>query len=117
VSLNAAIFASVLLASRLPSNIHVFAIISIAIEMFALFPIMRHHLKLYSQELHNWLTCAMVCLTAGLFNQISTTVAVLYVSGILFITFVCPLWLVFIQKYKNEINGPWDEATITKIQY
>jgi hypothetical protein len=45
VSLNAAIFASVLLASRLPSNLHVFALISIAIEVFALFPIMRHHLK------------------------------------------------------------------------
>lgn len=45
VSLNAAIFASVLLASRLPSNLHVFALISIAIEIFALFPILRHYIK------------------------------------------------------------------------
>ena len=45
VSLNAAIFASVLLGSRLPSNLHVFTLIFLAIELFALFPIMRHHLR------------------------------------------------------------------------
>ena len=129
VSLNAAIFASVLLTSRLPSNIHVFALLSIAIEMFALFPILRHHLKQYSQQYHYLLTVGMVLLTTLLFIPISNTVAVLYAAAIVFITVGCPLWLVFIQQYKkyvfvafvffililffySEINGPWDEAKI-----
>jgi phosphatidylinositol glycan class C protein len=24
--------------------------------------------------------------------------------------FICPMWLVRIQKFKAQINGPWDEA-------
>ncbi len=45
VSLNAAVFASVLLGSRLQTDLHVFGIVSFAIEIFALFPILRHHMK------------------------------------------------------------------------
>ena len=45
LSTNAAIFASVLLASRLTSNLHVFGLILFAIEWFALFPILRRSLK------------------------------------------------------------------------
>jgi len=26
----------------------------------------------------------------------------------IFITFCCPWWLKLVQKYKNEIHGPWD---------
>ncbi|RUP11995.1 phosphatidylinositol N-acetylglucosaminyltransferase-domain-containing protein [Jimgerdemannia flammicorona] len=48
VSTNAAIFASVLLASRLGrlgTNSHVFGLMSFAVEWFALFPIFRRYLK------------------------------------------------------------------------
>ncbi|KAN0012174.1 hypothetical protein ACTFIU_007472 [Dictyostelium citrinum] len=112
VSLNAAIFASVLLGSRLPSNIHVFVLISYAIETFALFPIFRHHLKRHSMELHVGLT-VILCVTCSLLLLgMSKLLALIYIGIIGTITFVCPLWLIFIQKYKNEINGPWDEASV-----
>ena len=45
ISLNAAIFASVLLASRLPSNSHVFGLLSFAVSLFALYPILRRLIK------------------------------------------------------------------------
>eukprot|EP01027_Heterolobosea_sp_BB2_P015384 GEZU01022010.1.p1 GENE.GEZU01022010.1~~GEZU01022010.1.p1 ORF type:complete len:186 (-),score=34.32 GEZU01022010.1:57-614(-) len=45
LSLNAAVFVSILFASRLPTSIHSFALITLAILLFALFPILRHHLK------------------------------------------------------------------------
>lgn len=45
LSTNAAIFASVLLASRLDTNIDVFGLLSFAVEWFSLFPIFRKHLK------------------------------------------------------------------------
>jgi len=45
VSLNGAIFASVMLGSRLQTSLHVFTLLTFSIELFALFPILRHHLK------------------------------------------------------------------------
>jgi len=115
VSLNAAIFASVLLGSRLPSNLHVFVLISYAIELFALFPLMRHHLKKCSVELHLGLTLLMFVLTTGLLLGMSTFISIVYMVAIISITFLGPSWLIFIQKYKNEINGPWDEAIVTSL--
>eukprot|EP01132_Coremiostelium_polycephalum_P001311 gene1311-1655_t len=112
VSLNAAIFASVLLGSRLASNIHVFVLISYAIETFALFPIVRHHLKRHSLELHVGLTIILCITCSSLLLGMSTFLALIYIGIIMTITFVCPIWLIFIQKYKNEINGPWDEASV-----
>ncbi|CAG8468491.1 9917_t:CDS:2 [Paraglomus brasilianum] len=50
VSVNAAIFASVLLASRLPSNLHVFGLMSFAVEWFALFPIFRRYTRVMSKN-------------------------------------------------------------------
>lgn len=44
-SLNASIFASVCLASRLPSSWHVFATVTFAMQLFALFPSLRRQLK------------------------------------------------------------------------
>ena len=46
-SLNASIFASVCLASRLPSSWHVFATVILAMQMFALFPSLRRQLKVF----------------------------------------------------------------------
>ena len=48
--MNAAIFASVLLASRLPSTLHVFAIIALATQLFALSPLLRQSIKVHT----NW---------------------------------------------------------------
>ncbi|KAJ0451998.1 putative phosphatidylinositol N-acetylglucosaminyltransferase [Helianthus annuus] len=39
--------------------------------------------------------------------------AVCGVLGLLvFVNLVCPYWLIRIQEYKFEINGPWDEAKL-----
>ncbi|CAM0142714.1 unnamed protein product [Umbelopsis sp. WA50703] len=45
LSTNAAIFASVMLASRLQTNMGVFGLTAFAVEWFALFPIFRRHLQ------------------------------------------------------------------------
>lgn len=45
LSTNAAIFASVLLASRFDTNLDVFSLLSFAVEWFALFPIFRRYLQ------------------------------------------------------------------------
>ncbi|KAL1933453.1 hypothetical protein VTP01DRAFT_7543 [Rhizomucor pusillus] len=110
LSTNAAIFASVLLASRLDTNFDVFSLLSFAVEWFALFPIFRRYLQEISPKVQISLTLSMLSLSVFLFLRISKAVVFIYLIGFCFITFVCPYWLIFIQKYKNEIHGPWDEA-------
>lgn len=110
ISLNAAIFASVLLTSRLSSIYHVFAVVYLAIELFALFPIMRYHLMMYSVKLSLVLTWSMFLIVTILIVPLSKPLAIIYVLSVLFVTFVCPYWLKWVQQYKNEISGPWDEA-------
>ena len=45
LSINAAISASVVLASRLPDDISVFALMLCAVVLFAMFPVLRHRLQ------------------------------------------------------------------------
>jgi phosphatidylinositol glycan class C protein len=46
--MNAAISSSVVLASRLPDDLAVFALVLFAVQLFALFPILRHRLQVGS---------------------------------------------------------------------
>lgn len=45
LSLNAAIFASVLLASRLPSVLQVFGLVALAVLLFTFLPMVRFEIK------------------------------------------------------------------------
>ncbi|KAJ2795777.1 glycosylphosphatidylinositol anchor biosynthesis [Coemansia guatemalensis] len=110
VSLNAAVLASVLLASQLDSNLSVFAFLLFALEWFALFPIYRRYLKRISAAASVATTVVLALAAAVMFMYISRAIAMLHVFGTLFITLGCPLWLIWVQRYKNEIHGPWDEA-------
>ncbi|ORX60400.1 phosphatidylinositol N-acetylglucosaminyltransferase [Hesseltinella vesiculosa] len=110
LSTNAAIFASVLLASRLDTNLDVFGFLSFAVEWFALFPIFRKHAQQVHAKQSIMLNMVLQLLCIILFFPISKAVVILYLFGFSFLTFICPYWLIFIQKYKNEIHGPWDEA-------
>lgn len=110
VSLNAAIFASLLLASRLRSDSNAFVLIALAVEMFALFPIMAHHLKAKSWWGSVALVWTLVALAVALLRSLSSVVTYVYIASIFFTTFGSPFCLQWIQRYKNEIHGPWDEA-------
>lgn len=110
VSLNAAIFASLLMASRMRSHSHAFVIIAFAVELFALFPIMAHHLKRRSRIGSLLLVVTLFGLSTLLLHPLSRVVTYIYAATIAFTTFISPFCLQWIQRYKNEIHGPWDEA-------
>ena len=42
------------------------------------------------------------------YRHLSTTLLYSFVVAVAFVTFLCPAWLVYVQRYKNEIRGPWD---------
>lgn len=102
LSTNAAIMGSVVLASRLGKSAGVFSLTLFAVEWFALFPIFRRYIRNYSSKYHIGLTVllvvwAMLMLTAF----VSIALAALFVGCMFFISFVCPLWLISLQKYKK----------------
>ncbi|KAF8477327.1 phosphatidylinositol N-acetylglucosaminyltransferase-domain-containing protein [Kalaharituber pfeilii] len=109
---NAAIMASVVLASRLPTTTHVFSLVLFSIEVFGLFPVFRRYLRHISWYGHVALTIILVGGAAiGLGLMVGWGWAWGWVGlmgpGIMG---GCSWWLMWLQRYKNEIHGPWDPA-------
>ena len=120
LSTNAALMASTLLASRLPSTTHVFSLTLFSIEIFALFPIFRRLLSYVSWRGHFILTTMLVIGAGGGLNMViigpgagwkAAIIGMILGSIIIGIAMgLCSWWLIGLQKYKNEIYGPWDPA-------
>jgi phosphatidylinositol glycan class C protein len=110
--------ASTVLASRLTSTTDVFSLTLFSIQVFGLFPVFRRHLLHVSRTLHYLLTLALL-LGAG--GGVAVTVtsggwaaaAVGCLSGVLIAAIAmggASWWLIGLQKWKDEIVGPWDIA-------
>lgn len=127
LSTNAALMASTVLASRLPSTGQVFSLTLFSIEVFGLFPVFRRYARQRSWRGHVALTTLLVIGAGGGVGLIlghggdgdgildfpwksgimGTVIGVL-VTGLAMGG--CSWWLIGLQKYKNEIHGPWDPA-------
>ncbi|XP_052142358.1 phosphatidylinositol N-acetylglucosaminyltransferase subunit C [Oryza glaberrima] len=112
ISLNASIVASVLVASRLPSRLHVFAIMLFSLQIFLFVPLVAFCIKKFSLRLHLLFSFALMIMTLGVTYQLHHMFFILLLALLVFISIVCPYWLIRIQEYKFEINGPWDEAKL-----
>ncbi|KAG2366549.1 phosphatidylinositol N-acetylglucosaminyltransferase [Suillus spraguei] len=110
LSMNAAISSSVVLASRLPDDLAVFALVLFAVQSFALFPILRHQLQVTPQIAQILFTLTLCVLSFALTIPLSVSVAYIYAGISITVTFVAPGVLIWAQKFKNEIRGPWDVA-------
>ncbi|KAM0275808.1 hypothetical protein ACHAQH_007389 [Verticillium albo-atrum] len=122
LSTNAALMASTVLASRLPSTGQVFSLTLFSIEVFGLFPVFRRCARHRSPAYHYALS-ALLVLGAGAGVAIvngepgpsfpwQRAVAGMVVSVLISALAMggCSWWLIGLQKYKNEIYGPWDPA-------
>ncbi|XP_052184894.1 phosphatidylinositol N-acetylglucosaminyltransferase subunit C [Diospyros lotus] len=112
ISLNASIMASLLIASRLPSRLHVFAIILFSLQVFLFSPLVTYYIKKYSFRLHLFFSFGLMAVTLAFAYRLHRLLFVLLFSLFIFVNMVCPYWLIRIQEYKFEINGPWDEAKL-----
>ncbi|RDX80130.1 Phosphatidylinositol N-acetylglucosaminyltransferase subunit C, partial [Mucuna pruriens] len=102
ISVNASVVASVFVASRLPSRLHVF--------LFA--PLVTYCIKKYSFRLHLCFSISLMATTLSFVYMLHRLLFVLLLSLLVFVNVICPYWLIRIQEYKFEINGPWDEAKL-----
>lgn len=112
ISLNASIVASVLIASRLPSRLHVFSIVLFSLQVFLFAPLVTYCIKKYSVRLHLYFSFGLMAVTLGILLTLNQMLFTFLLGMLIFIMVVCPYWLIRIQGYKFEINGPWDEAKL-----
>nr|XP_043634348.1 phosphatidylinositol N-acetylglucosaminyltransferase subunit C [Erigeron canadensis] len=112
ISLNASIVASLLIASRLPSRLLVFAIILFSLQVFLFAPFVTYCLKKYSFRLHLFFSFVLMSMTLTCVYSLHKLLFVFLLGLLVFVNLVCPYWLIRIQEYKFEINGPWDEAKL-----
>lgn len=123
LSTNAALMASTVLASRLPSTGQVFSLTLFSIEVFGLFPVFRRYARHRSFRYHVALSVLLVVGAGlgvglilggekdGVWPWKSGLLGVLVAMLLSIITMGgCSWWLISLQKYKNAINGPWDLA-------
>lgn len=124
LSTNAALMASTVLASRLTSTTDVFSLTLFSVQVFALFPVFRRHLRHMSREGHYFLTFFLVLASSGGLSIILTSrshdwwgVAARVIGGEIVGTWAATLamgglswWLLTLQRYKNVVIGPWDPA-------
>lgn len=122
LGMNILIFNVVLLASRLKTNLQVFCFILFSFEISCFLPLLINNLRLKIEFnlknlqlriylliivfLHS-LNCFLISIN---FNQNF----IIGIIGYLFLNFcvlVCsPLYFLMLQKYKDELQGPWDIA-------
>ncbi|KAJ4891669.1 phosphatidylinositolglycan synthase family protein [Raphanus sativus] len=107
VSVNASIVASVFVASRLPSRGHVFAVMLFSLQVFLFAPLVAYCIKKFSFGLHLGFSFALVGLTLYSVYVLHRLFFVLFLVIVVVVNVVCPYWLIRMQEYKFEINGPW----------
>jgi phosphatidylinositol glycan class C protein len=127
LSTNAALMASTVLASRLPTTGQVFSLTLFSIEVFGLFPVFRRYARECSWRGHVTLTSLLVVGAGGGVGLIlghggdgggywdwpwksGLLGVVIGLLGTGLAMGGCSWWLIGLQKYKNEIHGPWDPA-------
>ncbi|XP_055846109.1 phosphatidylinositol N-acetylglucosaminyltransferase subunit C [Episyrphus balteatus] len=106
ISLNAEIFGSICLASRLSSSYSAFVLLVQSAIFFVLYPIFT------ARYWRPWYMGPIFIICCSFLYGISTEGFYIYIVIIVFINFVCPLIFVYQQKYKRNIHGPWDEAIV-----
>ena len=114
LSLNAALFASVCLASRLMTSYDAFVLLAISVVAFVLFPIFR--LKLNHRSLFIITAITVICVVILTAYYCSFKLSLCVTVAISIITGVCPALFLHWQTYKHTIHGPWDEAVPNIVQ-
>lgn len=58
------------------------------------------------------ITTAHIAIAFAALLSVSRTGASAFLFAVACITYIAPVWLVSIHKYKRKIQGPWDEAIV-----
>ena len=70
----------------------------------------------YSKDLHTRLSYLGVLANFCILAAFNMTIAFIYFVAFLGIKYLCPLVLISVSGYKNEIAGPWDLPKVQNYQ-
>ncbi len=102
LSLNCSMLAAIALASRLPTTTHVFGLLSLAVNVFAFFPLFSRIIARMA-GLKGSLLCytGIILLCSALWWQVYQPAALIYTAAVIFISIISPFWLLRLQRYKK----------------
>ena len=112
ISTNISFLSAIVLASRLSTNISVFCFVLFAIQANILLPVFDVHLRQFYPKVYHRSLFVATSIVVSIMVAVILNIKILFiwVMGQMGIVFVLPLYFLFLQKYKNELQGPWDPA-------
>lgn len=110
LSINAAIFASVCLVSRLSTPFDAFILLTVSVLFFVLSP--QLFKDIVDTKLFIAIFFLILSLTVLSLYSVSVTLFCYFVILVCVLSVYCPVMFVKWQKYRDNIYGPWDEAVI-----
>jgi len=113
VSLNAAIFSAVCLASRADLPKDVLGTILMAVLIYGLMPTIRK--KMFEVSIFPLYTLVLVSATFSVIWVLAPFMLLPFLYVIVVSMVVVPALFVMLQKRKDNIYGPWDEAELMDI--
>lgn len=113
ISLNAIVFGTLCLASRLTTSFHAFVLLVVAVELFALYPCVLNSFQNSSIFCVRLMPVVLIStITCYCLMKLSTILFFIYLILWIFCGFIYPVIFCYVQRYKNNIHGPWDEAVV-----
>lgn len=114
ISLNAAMFTAVLLASRLKNVQMVVGFVFLGMLLFSQFPQVAKSIYLHSAKLYIFTSVLLLSVASFLFFKLDFTLLCIYLGVIFFTWVVSPIFFLYMQRFKSKKNGPWDIAKLNK---
>ncbi|KAK6460054.1 phosphatidylinositol N-acetylglucosaminyltransferase subunit C [Scheffersomyces coipomensis] len=110
LSTNISLSNAIVLASRLTSTSQVFFFILFAVQINILLPLLDFNIRrLKLHILHYSLLFVLFNLVNYLiFTLLGSKILIYWFICVFFIVFGMPSYFLFLQRYKNELQGPWD---------
>lgn len=101
----------IVLASRLTTTSQVFSFILFSFQLHSLFPIFDLWLRYNFIQLHWILQITVTSITTVIvWSMTGTMVVCLWLFGHFAVACIGPWYFLMLQKYKDELQGPWDTA-------
>lgn len=113
LSTNISLTNALVLASRLRSTSQVFYFILFAVEVNILLPLFDFSIRKNKSwfAYHKILVACLLCVVYYMIIElVGWFILVLWLFAQAGLAFAMPSYFLFLQKYKNEIQGPWDTA-------
>lgn len=82
----------------------------LSLEAYVMSPALHYTILEHSPGGHLAFSLALAGAAALTLASASVVLTSALLCTLACVGFICPMWLVRIQKFKAQINGPWDEA-------